>query len=76
MLNRVELQLQQIDTQRDLHLEVIHRAAMKMRDHRISTSRVEVSHLLVDEVPLQLEDIHRTNNNSSSSRISLPGIRN
>ena len=76
MLSRVELQLRQIDTQRDLHLEVIHLADMKMRDRRISTSQVEVSHLLVDEVPLQLEDIHHTNNNNSSSRISLPGIRN
>ena len=75
MLSRVELQLRQIDTQRDLHLEVIHLADMKMRDRRISTSQVEVSHPLVDEVPLQLEDIHRTNN-SSNSRISLPGILN
>ena len=74
MLSRVELQLRQIDTQRDLHLEVIHLADMKMRDRRISTSQVEVSHRLVDEVPLQLEDIHHTNNNNS--RISLPGIRN
>ena len=75
MLSRVELQLRQIDTQRDLHLEVIHLADMKMRDRRISTSQVEVSHLLVDEVPLQLEDIHHTNNNNNS-RISLPGILN
>lgn len=75
MLSRVELQLRQIDTQRDLHLEVIHLADMKMRDRRISTSQVEVSHRLVDEVPLQLEDIHHTNNNNNS-RISLPGILN
>ena len=76
MLSRVELQLRQIDTQRDLRLEVIHLADMKMRDLRISTSQVEVSHLLVDEVPLQLEDIHHTNNNNNNSRISLPGILN